>query len=126
MSDRNLDVGRIQHHLAVLARPDMVQQLFHYTKSLVSVRPFPSAGESILFLFDPLLNGLGSYGQPVTAFVAAHGYLFKQYLISNLKASVQEYLSQLKEYIINSVRRSKLKEPTWHHAISLPSFNMGL
>ena len=64
-SDRNPNIGRIQHHLAVLARPDMLQQLFHYTKSLVSVHPFPSAGESILFLFDPLLNGSGSYGQLV-------------------------------------------------------------
>lgn len=98
-SDRNPNIGRIQHHLAVLARPDMLQQLFHYTKSLVSVHPFPSAGESILFLFDPLLNGSGSYGQLVTAFVTAHGYLFKQYLISDLEASVQEYLFQLKEYI---------------------------
>ena len=101
VSDRNPNVGRIQHHLAVLARPDMVQQLFHYTKSLVSVRPFPSAGESILFLFDPLLNGSGSYDQPVaaSAFVAAHGYLFTQRPISDLKAPVQEYLSHLEEYI---------------------------
>ena len=98
-ANKNPNVGRIHHHLAVLARPDMLQQLFHYIKSLVSVRPFPSAGESILLLFDPLLNGLESYSQPVTAFVAAHGYLFKQHTLSNLKAPVQEYLSQLKEYI---------------------------
>lgn len=100
-SDRNPNVGRIQHHLAVLARPDMLQQLFHYTKSLVSVHPFPSARESILFLFDPLLNGSGSYGQPVavSAFVAAHGYLFKKRPISDLRTPVQVYLSHLKEYI---------------------------
>jgi hypothetical protein len=30
-ADRNPDVGRIQHHLAVLARLDVVQQLFYYT-----------------------------------------------------------------------------------------------
>ena len=101
VSDRNPNVGRIQHHLAVLARPDVVRQLFHYTKSLVSVRPFPSAGESILFLFDPLLNGSGLYGQPVaaSAFVAAHGCLFTQRPISDLKVHVQECLSHLKEYI---------------------------
>lgn len=28
-ADKNPDVGRIQHHLAVLARPDVVQQLFY-------------------------------------------------------------------------------------------------
>ena len=98
VADKNPDVGRIHHHLAVLARPDILQQLFHYTKSLVSVCPFPNAGESILLLFDPLLDGSELYGQPVavSAFVAAHAYLFKQRPLSDLKAPVQEYLSQLK------------------------------
>lgn len=71
-SEKKPNVGRIQHHLAVLARPDMVQQLFHYTKSLVSVCPFPSAGESILFLFDPLFNGSGLYGQQIAGNPTMH------------------------------------------------------
>ncbi|KAJ5304599.1 uncharacterized protein N7443_004259 [Penicillium atrosanguineum] len=75
-ADRNPDVGRIQHHLAVLARPDVLQQLFYYTKALVSVRPFPNARESVILLFNPY------NGQPlhqltmVTAFIATHGVLF--------------------------------------------------
>ncbi|KAJ5665566.1 DNA/RNA-binding domain E.t1.c1-type [Penicillium maclennaniae] len=75
-ADRNPDVGRIQHHLAVLARPDVLQQLFYYTKALVSVRPFPNARESVLLLFNSY------HGQPlqqltmVTAFIATHGVLF--------------------------------------------------
>ena len=101
VADKNPNLGRIQHHLAVLAWPDMLQQLFHYTKSLVSVCPFPNAGESILLLFDPLLDESGSYGQPVavSAFVAAHGCLFKKGPISDLRTSVQVYLSHLKKYI---------------------------
>ena len=99
LSDRNPDNGRIQHHLAVVAWPDLLQQLFYYTKSLLSVRPFVAAKGSVVdFLFNPVLES-GQYDQPVTAFVAAHGYLFKQYPISYLRAPVKQYLSQLREYI---------------------------
>jgi hypothetical protein len=52
-ADRSPDVGRIQHHLAVLARPDVLLQLFHYIKALASVRPFPNARESVVLLFSP-------------------------------------------------------------------------
>jgi hypothetical protein len=52
-ADRNPDVGRIQHHLAVLARPDVLQQLFYYTKALVSVRPFLNARESVILFLNP-------------------------------------------------------------------------
>ena len=101
VADKNPNLGRIQHHLAVLAWPDMLQQLFHYTKSLVSVCPFPNAGESILLLFDPLLDESELYGQPVavSTFVASHRCLFKKGPISDLQTSVQVYLSHLKKYI---------------------------
>src|SRR5699024_566435 len=33
-------IGRIQYHLAFLSGQDKLLQLFHYTKSLVNVRPF--------------------------------------------------------------------------------------
>jgi len=100
-ADKSPNVGRIQHHLAVLARPDMLQQLFYYTKSLVSLHPFPSAGESIQFLFHPLLNGPKPYNQPVvaSAFVAAHGNLFSQGPLSDLKVLVNEYLLHLDKYV---------------------------
>ena len=75
-ADRNPDVGRIQHHLAVLARPDVLQQLFYYTKALVSVRPFHNARESIILLFNPY-NGQPLHQHTmVTAFIATHGVLF--------------------------------------------------
>jgi hypothetical protein len=31
-ADKTLNVGQIQHHLAVLARPNTVRQLFYYSK----------------------------------------------------------------------------------------------
>ena len=52
-TDKSPDVGRIQHHLAVLARPNVSQQLFYYTRALVSWVPFPSARESTMLLCTP-------------------------------------------------------------------------
>ncbi|KAJ6070177.1 DNA/RNA-binding domain, partial [Penicillium canescens] len=47
-TDQCPETGRIQHHLAVLSRPDTLQQFFYYTKALISVRPFSNARESML------------------------------------------------------------------------------
>lgn len=58
VADREPNVGRIQHHIAVLARPNIVQHLFYYSKALMSVRPFPKAREGVMLSFNPFLaNG---------------------------------------------------------------------
>lgn len=76
-SDKAPTTGRLHHHLAILARPNAVQQLFYYTKSLCVAMPFKSARESILTLLDPILNGMPSRQQLIDlAFVKAHGILF--------------------------------------------------
>ncbi|PWY75165.1 hypothetical protein BO70DRAFT_354627 [Aspergillus heteromorphus CBS 117.55] len=77
-ADRNPNVGRIQHHLAILARPDVIQQLFYYTKSVISIHPFAGTRESIFLLFNPFLNGPRPIHRLplVSAFVAAHGCLY--------------------------------------------------
>ncbi|KAI9813000.1 MAG: hypothetical protein M1832_006437 [Thelocarpon impressellum] len=54
-ADKPCATGRRYHHLAILARPDLVQQLFFYRKSLtVAHRSFPAPG-SIVTPFDPVL-----------------------------------------------------------------------
>ncbi|CAI7595842.1 unnamed protein product [Penicillium palitans] len=45
-ADQHPEHGRIQHHLAILARPDVLQQFFYYTKASISVRPFQVAASS--------------------------------------------------------------------------------
>ncbi|CCX15608.1 Similar to Uncharacterized protein YKR096W; acc. no. P36168 [Pyronema omphalodes CBS 100304] len=55
-ADKTPNVGRLYHHLAILARPDILKQFFFYCKSLAVVSPFHSARESILTVFDPLFN----------------------------------------------------------------------
>src|SRR5690606_29253587 len=46
-SDLSPSTGRLYHHLAILARPNWLQQLFFYSKSLCVSIPFVSARESI-------------------------------------------------------------------------------
>ncbi|KAL2818440.1 hypothetical protein BDW59DRAFT_128461 [Aspergillus cavernicola] len=101
-ADKNPGVGRVQHHLAVLARPDIVQQLFYYTKSLVCVHSFAGTRESIFLLFNPLLKASRTVRRLpdiVTAFVAAHGYIFTGDLASLFMSTCDDFLSFLEQYI---------------------------
>ncbi|KAL8722090.1 MAG: hypothetical protein Q9181_007560, partial [Wetmoreana brouardii] len=56
-ADKRPVVGRLYHHLAILARPYSLQQLAYYTRSLISIEPFDSARASIMTLFQPVLDG---------------------------------------------------------------------
>jgi len=99
-SDKAPTTGRLYHHLAILARPNALQQLFYYAKALCVVVPFSSARESILTLFEPVLtseNGQGQFRLPPldTAFVKAHGVLFTNREIERYEPAVQEFLSLL-------------------------------
>jgi hypothetical protein len=68
-ANKSPNVGRIQHYLVVLARPNIVQQLFYYSKALVSVIPFSNARESVMLLFNPFLNGSEIAGQRYPVFL---------------------------------------------------------
>ncbi|GLI74867.1 hypothetical protein PoHVEF18_003116 [Penicillium ochrochloron] len=98
-ADRSPEVGRIQHHLAVLARPDVLQQLFHYTKALVSVRPFPNARESVVLLFSPYNGQDQNLNQHtmVTAFIATHSALFNKWPADQFVALANHFLALLRE-----------------------------
>ena len=79
-ADKSPNVGRLYHHLAILARPYTLQQLSYYTRSLTCVTPFESAKASVMTLFTPILNGKESaYHRSSsfeTVFIKAHGILF--------------------------------------------------
>jgi hypothetical protein len=75
-SDKPPTTGILYHHLAILAKPNALQQLFYYAKSLCVVILFSLARESILTLFEPVLKPEnGQYRLPPldTTFVKAHG-----------------------------------------------------
>ncbi|PGH13930.1 hypothetical protein AJ79_03345 [Helicocarpus griseus UAMH5409] len=104
-ADKSPKVGRIQHHLAVLARPNIVQQLFFYTKSLICVQPFLNARESILLLFNPLLEpnrrdtSIHRHLPVMSSFVKAHGTLFRRGSISRFIEFGNEHVSLLNNQI---------------------------
>jgi hypothetical protein len=61
--------GRLYHHLAILARPNALQQLYYYTKSLCVPIPSSRARESIMTLFgapdkSPATGGPYRRGKP--------------------------------------------------------------
>lgn len=56
VSNREPSIGRLYHHLAILARPNALQQLFYYAKSFCVSKPFPSARDSNVTLLDPVFQ----------------------------------------------------------------------
>ncbi|KAI0118301.1 hypothetical protein GGR51DRAFT_498963 [Nemania sp. FL0031] len=102
-SDKAPTTGRLYHHLAILARPNALQQLFYYVKSLCVPVPFASTKESIMTLFDPIL-GVGGYqharlNRMDVAFVKAHGILFSRKQANNFLTVVKEFLKELNDHI---------------------------
>ena len=79
-ADNSPRVGRLYHHLAILARPYSLQQLSLYIRALMCPIPFESARGSVMTLFSPVLSGthtteLGSSSLEVV-FIKAHGNIF--------------------------------------------------
>jgi hypothetical protein len=107
-ADKNPTVGRLYHHLAILARPNALQQMYYYSRSLTCVKPFQSARESILTLLDPIL---GRAGAPLTHalaidtnFIKAHGLQFDEYALPEEKRGASpsvEFLNAKSEFIGN-------------------------
>ncbi|KAJ4324005.1 hypothetical protein N0V84_004099 [Fusarium piperis] len=105
-SDKSPTTGRLYHHLAILARPNALQQLSYYTKSLCVMIPFPSARESIMTLFDPVLSKSPNRLAPIdAAFVRAHGILFSGKSKERLQESMDEFIDKLDDYIGRVTKR---------------------
>ncbi|KAK3312484.1 hypothetical protein B0H66DRAFT_525552 [Apodospora peruviana] len=102
-SDKAPTTGRLYHHLAILARPTAVQQLYCYTKSLCVAIPFASARESIMTLFDPILGSNASQQSRLVptelAFVRVHGIMFSRKSPERLNPSMDEFVNGLDSHI---------------------------
>lgn len=119
-SDKAPTTGRLHHHLAILARPNAVKQLFYYTKSLCVEIPFKSARDSILTLFDPIINGTQTRLQAIDLnFVKAHGILFitsntdetdkalpkdRDELMAEYETAKSQFLSHLDNHVARTTR----------------------
>jgi Est1 DNA/RNA binding domain len=98
-ADKSPCIGRIQHHLAVLARPNALQQLFYYARALTCIQPFLNARQSILTLFNPISEDhdaiIHRYLAINIAFIKAHKVLFKQESLSTFDEHAEKFLSLL-------------------------------
>ncbi|KIW21856.1 uncharacterized protein PV07_12723 [Cladophialophora immunda] len=121
-ADRSPDTGRIQHHLAVLARPNIVCQLFHYSKALISVDPFPNARDSIMLLLNPLLDACSGqksrldsthskYSKLESSLVTAAGLLFTKGSIDQYCFQVDRFTLELENHIARSGVNWKVQGP---------------
>ncbi|KAI9790956.1 MAG: hypothetical protein M1833_001730 [Piccolia ochrophora] len=110
-ADKNPNVGRLYHHLAILARPNNLKQLYYYTRSLTCVQSFMSARESILTLFDPILSGTAqphAKSFPIdTDFIKVHGYLFTGVNMESFGSTIGRFLEALDEHIDRVSKRWK-------------------
>ena len=100
-SSKTAKIGRLYHHLAILARPNALQQLFYYYKALSAPQPFVAARESILTLFQPIVQGKQARRLPVviTAYVKAHAILFARKSQESFAAALVELSSHLDTHI---------------------------
>ena len=109
-SDRAPHVGRLYHHLAILAKPWTTEQMSLYLRALTCVTPFESARGSVLTLFDPALKGEGFPAQRVSEFelrcIQAHGILFKGQdgYLNNFAKMEKQILAVVGSYVRDAIR----------------------
>ncbi|RYP60495.1 hypothetical protein DL771_010497 [Monosporascus sp. 5C6A] len=112
-SDKAPTTGRLYHHLAILARPNALQQLFYYAKSLCVPIPFASARESIMTLFDPILKAPSTQNSrliPIdAAFVKANGIMY--YIAISICCALLSYGKEDNE-IQNAIKPQNADEAT--------------
>lgn len=114
-ADLSPNTGRIQHHLAVLARPHIVQQLFLYTKALVATIPFKNAGESILLLFNPLLDTNSRvstrHAQADSNLVCAAAVLFTRRPLNDFHVLSGQFASSFPTHLATTGSKFKVQGP---------------
>lgn len=110
--NKNADVGRLYHHLAILARSHPLQQVSLYCRSLTANQPFPSTRESIMTLFSPTLNRFRESPNRVTSvdtsYVTTLAAVYTQKVPPNdAEVLLNKFLQQLNDYIDRVAHRRK-------------------
>lgn len=114
-ADNTPYTGRLYHHLAILARPNALQQLSLYARSLISEHIFANTRESILTLFNPFLgrSDAVTHISPLdTFFVKAHALLFSKEQPDEFK-SCQEGILELLDQHIGRVTAKWREQGAW-------------
>ncbi|KAL7925808.1 hypothetical protein ACQKWADRAFT_201439 [Trichoderma austrokoningii] len=104
-SDKLPTTGRLYHHLAILARPNALQQTYYYTKSLCVPIPFLSARESVMTLFDPVLSSSPPKLELIDlAFVRILAIFFSGKEKQELRPAAEQFLTLLDGHIARTTK----------------------
>ncbi|KAF5696190.1 Telomerase-binding EST1A [Fusarium globosum] len=123
-SDRNPTIGRFYHMLATLAYPNALQQVYYYTKSLCVPIPFLGARESLMTLFDHVLNSdTGRFAPVDIAYVRAHAILLSGKSQDQFEGSAQSFIDQLDSRIASVSK--KWLESGYYIAITISCSLLG-
>ena len=104
-ADRVPEVGRLYHHLAILARSEPFQQIYYYCRSFTCSQLFPSARESVLAVFDPIFNRSHTSTQIPridTSYTKLHGMIFLNRQLEDFRPVMSNFLRLLDNHIIHS------------------------
>lgn len=96
------NIGRLHHHLGVLSRgEDDLRALYHLTKSLISAKPFVSAKDSILTLFDQERQArrLRRDSSVKDLFLYLHGILITRVQLDDFEPVSQRLLARLTKLV---------------------------
>jgi len=102
-ADRTPGVGRLYHHLAILARSEQFQQIYYYCRSFTCTQLFPSARESVLAVFEPIFNRSSNTSAPApridTYYTKLHGMIFLRKQLEDFRTVTNNFAEPLDNYI---------------------------
>jgi hypothetical protein len=99
----DLTRGRLYHHLGILSRQNVLQQLYYHSKSLCVEMPFLLARKTIMTLFEPLISRADL--PPIALnFTKTHGILFSGEQLEELEATMDTFFRLLDDHIGRSAR----------------------
>lgn len=99
--DLDPGVGQRYHHISILSRPALLEQLFNYTKSLCSTKPFATSKETILSLFTQVDERRTEGCPPVEiALVNVHRAIMLNSDDKVFHNSLDQLVSELEEFLL--------------------------
>lgn len=109
------NIGRLHHHLGVLSRgEDDLRALYHLTKSLIAAKPFASARDSILTLFDQERQArrLRRDSSIEDLFLYLHGILITRVQLDDFEPVSQRLLTRLTK-LVEEQGPATLQQSVW-------------
>ena len=122
-------MGRISHHLVTVACPNIIKQLFYYTKALVSVNPFPQAKESVTLFLKLFLDcdeiAIQRYSLAESTFVRAAALHFTRGTLVKYNQVVKQFILALNSYIVTVTTEFRVSGPEIASTLCADLFDYG-